>query len=679
MAANAAGDASTGSSAVTATIQQTLSSSEVSGPMGDAPQKRPLEDGEEPGPKKLAALSDSSANFSTSATIGTPLTVDTSLDMQGQSGVMSESMRLPDDLVGLIIGRGGENIMRMQRETGCRIQITQSIPGTKERPCTLSGTPEQIEVCRNMLNEIISRSQAGTLGSNFNLNSNNPITGDSMATSMEKSVEISIPSDKCGLIIGKKGETIKALQENLGVKMLLVQHTTENTGAAKPLRISGTQANIDNAVNAIHQMMAQRDLQIAQQKMDPSIGGQEENTIPVPKAAVGVVIGKHGDMINQIQNVTGTRIQFKPEEPNLPDRICTVMGSKEGCNAALARVHEIIQNVAERDGMSMGGGSGSGRGGGGMGQQGGMGGFGQWEGPNRNNRGGMGAVTTESHLVPANKTGLVIGKGGDTIKQINMQSGAHAEIVRNPPPGSDLNYKTFIIKGTPEQIKLCRQLIQEKVDTRVGGGMPNGSLGGPPGQVPPPGNYGPPPQQGGYGGLPPAASYAPPQQSALQPPTQTQPAQSLQQQQQWGTQFPQWNPPSATTPQQNGADPGKPATDASNAAWQSYLQLYAPQAAAAAASAAAVPTQPDYSKQWDEYLKRTGAAAVATPAVAPAAAAAPALQQPLTATATAAQPATTQADYSAAWAEYYRQYYQQVQEQQYAAAAAAAGQAPAQT
>lgn len=35
--------------------------------------------------------------------------------------------------------------MRMQRETGCRIQITQSMPGTKERPCTLSGTVEQIE------------------------------------------------------------------------------------------------------------------------------------------------------------------------------------------------------------------------------------------------------------------------------------------------------------------------------------------------------------------------------------------------------------------------------------------------------------------------------------------------------------------------------------------------------
>ena len=44
------------------------------------------------------------------------------------------------------------------------------------------------------------------------------------------------------------------------------------------------------------------------------------------------------------------------------------------------------------------------------GPPGGMGGFGQWEGPNMNRGRGMG-VTTEELMVPANKTGLVIGKG----------------------------------------------------------------------------------------------------------------------------------------------------------------------------------------------------------------------------------------------------------------------------
>ena len=62
-------------------------------------------------------------------------------------------------------------------------------------------------------------------------------------------------------------------------------------------------------------------------------------------------------------------------------------------------------------------------------------------------RGMMGNHIIEDHLVPANRAGLVIGKGGETIKQINAQSGAHAEIVKNPPAGSDPNYKQFTIKG----------------------------------------------------------------------------------------------------------------------------------------------------------------------------------------------------------------------------------------
>ena len=62
-----------------------------------------------------------------------------------------------------------------------------------------------------MLNEIISRSQAGTLGSNFNFGSSGLIGSGmgGMGDGAEKSVEISIPPDKCGLIIGKGGETIK--------------------------------------------------------------------------------------------------------------------------------------------------------------------------------------------------------------------------------------------------------------------------------------------------------------------------------------------------------------------------------------------------------------------------------------------------------------------------------------
>jgi far upstream element-binding protein len=49
--------------------------------------------------------------------------------------------------------------------------------------------------------------------------------------------------------------------------------------------------------------------------------------------------------------------------------------------------------------------------------------------------------------VPANKTGLVIGKSGDTIKSICNETGAHVELSRDPPPNA--TEKVFVIKGSP--------------------------------------------------------------------------------------------------------------------------------------------------------------------------------------------------------------------------------------
>lgn len=34
--------------------------------------------------------------------------------------------------------------------------------------------------------------------------------------------------------------------------------------------------------------------------------------VPVPRFAVGIVIGRNGEMIKKIQNDTGVKIQFKP-------------------------------------------------------------------------------------------------------------------------------------------------------------------------------------------------------------------------------------------------------------------------------------------------------------------------------------------------------------------------------
>ena len=51
--------------------------------------------------------------------------------------------------------------------------------------------------------------------------------------------------------------------------------------------------------------------------------------------------------------------------------------------------------------------------------------------------------------------------GGETIKQINQQTGAHCELDRRPPP--NLAEKTFVIRGSPDQIEQAKRLIAEKL------------------------------------------------------------------------------------------------------------------------------------------------------------------------------------------------------------------------
>lgn len=59
--------------------------------------------------------------------------------------------------------------------------------------------------------------------------------------------------------------------------------------------------------------------------------------------------------------------------------------------------------------------------------------------------------------VPANRTGIVIGKGGETIKQIKQQSGCDIELVKD-------SKGIFIIRGTPDRIQYAQQLINDKVN-----------------------------------------------------------------------------------------------------------------------------------------------------------------------------------------------------------------------
>uniref|UniRef100_A0A671X2T4 KH-type splicing regulatory protein n=1 Tax=Sparus aurata TaxID=8175 RepID=A0A671X2T4_SPAAU len=402
------------------------------------------------------------------------------------AGMVTAEYSVPDSMVGLIIGRGGEQINKIQQESGCKVQIAPDSGGLPERSVSLTGSHDSIQKAKMLLDEIVSRGR-GTPPSSYHESTN----GQNGTVH-----EMMIPAGKAGLVIGKGGETIKQLQERAGVKMILIQDASQGPNVDKPLRIIGDPYKVQQAQEMVQEILRERDHGGFSERTDfgSRMGGGMD--IPVPRHSVGVVIGRNGEMIKKIQNDAGVRIQFKQDDGTGPDKVAHISGPPDRCEHAAQIINDLLQSIRVREEGQGGPPGPPGMPAGNRGRGGGQGGWGP-----------PGGEMTFS--IPAHKCGLVIGRGGENVKSINQQTGAFVEISRQPPPNGDPNFKLFIIRGSPQQIDHAKQLIEEKIEgplCPVGPGPGGPGPAGPMGPYNPnPYNPGPPGTGGSVPGTAPAA------------------------------------------------------------------------------------------------------------------------------------------------------------------------------
>ena len=61
---------------------------------------------------------------------------------------------------------------------------------------------------------------------------------------------------------------------------------------------------------------------------------------------------------------------------------------------------------------------------------------------------------TEVLSIPSSKVGLVMGRGGETIREICLVSGAHCQVDKTAPEGA--REKNILIKGRPQAVERAK-------------------------------------------------------------------------------------------------------------------------------------------------------------------------------------------------------------------------------
>lgn len=304
-----------------------------------------------------------------------------------------------------------------------------------------------------------------------------------MQVSQDITEYVPCPPTMVGRVIGKGGETIKALEAQNGARIQIDQET-------KQITITGSVSAVASTVRAVTELL---DAPAETQTIAP----EASDAIDCPPGLVGRIIGRGGETIKGLQAASMATISIDQNFPDGHPRKIHISGGA----AAVANGRKLVLDLLE------------------------------------------GGPSTAAQLLgsqfgpgvsmdcPKEMVGRVIGRGGETIKGLQQHSGAKIQIDQTGNPCK------VTMAGPPQAVAEAQRMINDIInggDGGLGGGGRGGYGGG--GGYPQQGGYGAPagygyPQQGygapggympqpqaGYGGYPQQGygGYAAPQQGGAQ-------------------------------------------------------------------------------------------------------------------------------------------------------------------
>lgn len=262
-----------------------------------------------------------------------------------------------------------------------------------------------------------------------------------------------VPQERVGAVIGGHGAVIRSLQERSGATIQVHNDTVQSDH--KLFTISGTHAQCDAAKRLINEIVekprqnhpSSHSAHVSTDRTPFSPGNEQSarsgevwKTVYVPTSCVGLVIGRSGETIRNLQDRTGADIKVTPDEEANPEsdtRSILISGTEEAISSAHQLISEIVEARTRRPphaGSQMGGGV--------NGQP----------------------FVVETLTIPNGKVGLIIGKRGAAIRELQRRSGAKIQVTKDDSAIQSDGSRPVTITGIRSQVDEAKGMIASKIN-----------------------------------------------------------------------------------------------------------------------------------------------------------------------------------------------------------------------
>jgi|EP01043_Picozoa_sp_COSAG02_P028508 polyribonucleotide nucleotidyltransferase len=271
------------------------------------------------------------------------------------------------DKGGTVIGRGGENIRKVQDESGARVDMEKG-----SGVVNISGSKAAVAKAQELIADLLDPKYdakdfmdvgmdgvpviVGKGGSNIKrlqqesgakidiergLGSVCAMYGTEEAVKKARALieaqlrdakyseTVECPASAIGAVIGKGGETIRSIQEDSGARVNVERDPPS-------VRLSGAKESVTKARTLVEAVLAKE----AKGKELPK--GHIVETVDIPKFAIGSIIGKGGTSIAALQESSGAKVDIQRDTDS-----AKVSGTKENVAKAIESIKETVAKQEE--------------------------------------------------------------------------------------------------------------------------------------------------------------------------------------------------------------------------------------------------------------------------------------------------------------------------------------------